>query len=121
MRLGWKVLVPLNLVWILVIVTFRAVKRSGGLSTPQILIGIGIIVLVAVLLSLLLPDKQVVDEDYVPITGGGFPLPPLDLKVPETTPRQKALAKAQAKAARRKPVAVAAGRPQSEPKDEAND
>jgi len=109
MRLGWKVLVPVNLVWILVIVTFRAVKRSGGLSTPQIMIGIGIVVLVVVLASLALPDKKIVDDDYVPITGGGFPLPPLDLKVPETTPRQKALAKAQAKAARRKPVAVASG------------
>jgi NADH-quinone oxidoreductase subunit H len=120
MRLGWKVLVPVNLVWILVIVTFRAVKRSGGLSTPQILIGIGIIVVVVVLLSLLLPEKQLVDEDYVPITGGGFPLPPLDLKVPEATPREKALAKAQAKAAKRRPVAVTSGST-GKPKDETDD
>jgi NADH-quinone oxidoreductase subunit H len=107
MQLGWKVLVPINLVWIVIIVTFRAVSRSGGLSVGQIMIGIGVIVVLIVLLSQLLPEKQLPDDDYVPITGGGFPLPPLDLKVPETTPRQKALAKAQAKAAKRKPVAVA--------------
>jgi NADH-quinone oxidoreductase subunit H len=107
MQLGWKVLVPINLLWIVIIVTFRAVSRSGGLSVGQIMIGIGVTVVLIVLLSQLLPEKQLPDDDYVPITGGGFPLPPLDLKVPETTPRQKALAKAKAKAAKRKPVAVA--------------
>jgi NADH-quinone oxidoreductase subunit H len=106
MRLGWKVLVPANLVWIVVVASVRTIQRSGGLSTAQILIGGGVIVVVVVLLSLLLPEKQIPDDDYVPITGGGFPLPPLDLRVPETTPRQKALARAQAKAARRKPAAV---------------
>ncbi|MEC3976571.1 NADH-quinone oxidoreductase subunit NuoH [Amycolatopsis sp. H20-H5] len=106
MRLGWKVLVPLNLVWILVITTVRAIRHSGGLSTVQILIGGGVVIVAVVLLSLLLPEKKVPDENYVPITGGGFPLPPLDLKVPETTPRQKALARAEAKAARRKPAVV---------------
>jgi NADH-quinone oxidoreductase subunit H len=106
MRLGWKVLVPANLVWIVVVASVRTIQRSGGLSTPQILIGGGVIVVVVVLLSLLLPEKPIPDDDYVPITGGGFPLPPLDLRVPETTPRRKALARAQAKAARRKPAAV---------------
>ncbi|MFE5568423.1 MULTISPECIES: NADH-quinone oxidoreductase subunit NuoH [Amycolatopsis] len=110
MRLGWKVLVPVNLVWIVVIVTVRAIKNSGGLSTPQILIGGGALILVVVILSLLLPDKKVPDDDYVPVTGGGFPVPPLDLQVPEKTPRQKALAKAEARAAKRKPAAVSSGR-----------
>ncbi|EME60366.1 NADH-quinone oxidoreductase subunit NuoH [Amycolatopsis decaplanina] len=110
MRLGWKVLVPVNLVWIVVIVTVRAIKNSGGLSTPQILIGGGALILVVVILSLLLPDKKVPEDDYVPVTGGGFPVPPLDLQVPEKTPRQKALAKAEARAAKRKPAAVSSGR-----------
>ncbi|WP_037308379.1 NADH-quinone oxidoreductase subunit NuoH [Amycolatopsis orientalis] len=110
MRLGWKVLVPVNLVWIVVIVTVRAIKNSGGLSTPQILIGGGALILVVVILSLLLPDKKVPDDDYVPVTGGGFPVPPLDLVVPDKSPRQKALAKAEARAAKRKPAAVSSGR-----------
>ncbi|WP_340684863.1 NADH-quinone oxidoreductase subunit NuoH [Amycolatopsis coloradensis] len=110
MRLGWKVLVPVNLVWIVVIVTVRAIKNSGGLSTPQILFGGGALILFVVILSFLIPDKKVPDDDYVPVTGGGFPVPPLDLQVPEKTPRQKALAKAEARAAKRKPAAVSSGR-----------
>ncbi|ONF66206.1 NADH-quinone oxidoreductase subunit NuoH [Amycolatopsis keratiniphila] len=110
MRLGWKVLVPVNLVWIVVIVTVRAIKNSGGLSTPQILFGGGALILFVVILSFLIPDKKVPEDDYVPVTGGGFPVPPLDLQVPEKTPRQKALAKAEARAAKRKPAAVSSGR-----------
>ncbi|MDT8909864.1 NADH-quinone oxidoreductase subunit NuoH [Amycolatopsis sp. PS_44_ISF1] len=102
MRLGWKVLVPVNLVWIVVVVAIKTVQWSW----PQILVGIGIVLVVLVLLSLALPEKKVPNDDYVPITGSGHPLPPLDLKVPESTPRQKALAKAEARAARRAPAAV---------------
>ncbi|MDT7724315.1 MAG: NADH-quinone oxidoreductase subunit [Actinomycetota bacterium] len=117
MQLGWKVLVPLNLVWIVLIVSLRAIKNSGGWSTWQYLVGGGVLVLLIMGLANLLPQKPMPSEDYVPITGGGYPLPPLDLKVPEATPRQKALAKAEARAAKRKPAVVGAGKP----KDEADD
>jgi NADH-quinone oxidoreductase subunit H len=117
MQLGWKVLVPLNLVWIVLIVSLRAIKNSGGWSTWQYLVGGGVLVLLIMGLANLLPQKPMPSDDYVPITGGGYPLPPLDLKVPEATPRQKALAKAEARAAKRKPAAVGAGKP----KDEADD
>lgn len=102
MRLGWKVLVPVNLVWILVVVAIKTIQWSW----PQILVGVGIVLVVLVLISLAVPNKKLPEGDYVDLTGGGFPVPPLDLKVPETTPRQKALAKAEARAARRKPAAV---------------
>jgi NADH-quinone oxidoreductase subunit H len=108
MRLGWKVLVPINLVWIVVLVAIRAIKNNGGLSTWQIIIGGVVIIAFAVIVALLIPDKPIVDENYVPITGGGFPLPPLDLVVPDVTPRQKALARTQARAAKRKPATVGA-------------
>ncbi|MET7998825.1 NADH-quinone oxidoreductase subunit NuoH [Amycolatopsis sp. NPDC005232] len=102
MRLGWKVLVPINLVWILVVVAIKTIQWSW----PQILVGVGIVLVVLVLISLAVPNKKLPEGDYVDLTGGGFPVPPLDLKVPESTPRQKALAKAEARAARRKPAAV---------------
>jgi NADH-quinone oxidoreductase subunit H len=100
MRLGWKVLVPLNLVWIVVIVAVRAIRNSGGLSASQLLIGGGVVVVVIVLMTLLLPEKEVRDTDAVPTTGSDYPLPPLDLRVPDVTPRQKAL-NAKARTARR--------------------
>jgi NADH-quinone oxidoreductase subunit H len=109
MQLGWKVLVPLNLVWIVLIVSLRAIKNSGNWSPWQYVVGGGVLVLLIMGVMNLLPQKPVPNEDYVPITGGGYPLPPLDLRVPEATPRQKALAKAQARAAKRKPAAVGAG------------
>ncbi|MTD56767.1 NADH-quinone oxidoreductase subunit NuoH [Amycolatopsis pithecellobii] len=87
MKLGWKVLVPANLVWIVVVVAFRAVRQSGGLSTGQIVIGVVIVAVVAIAVALLVPDRRPPQEEGVPITGGGYPLPPLDLSVPQVPDR----------------------------------
>ncbi|GHG15185.1 MULTISPECIES: NADH-quinone oxidoreductase subunit NuoH [Amycolatopsis] len=102
MRLGWKVLVPLNLVWI-VMVTFAKVITW---NTATIIIAAVAIFIVASLFFYVRAAGREEESESIPVTGGGFPVPPLDLKVPQTTPRQKALAKAEAKAARRKPAAV---------------
>ncbi|MEV7091875.1 NADH-quinone oxidoreductase subunit NuoH [Amycolatopsis sp. NPDC051045] len=102
MRLGWKVLVPLNLVWI-VMVTFAKVITW---NTASIIIAAVAIFIVVALFFYVRASGREEESESVPVTGGGFPVPPLDLKVPQTTPRQKALAKAEAKAARRKPAAV---------------
>lgn len=102
MRLGWKVLVPLNLVWI-VMVTFAKVIAW---NTASIIIAAVAIFIVIALFFYVRAAGREEESETIPVTGGGFPVPPLDLKVPQTTPRQKALAKAEAKAARRKPAAV---------------
>jgi NADH-quinone oxidoreductase subunit H len=102
MRLGWKVLVPLNLVWI-VMVTFAKVIAW---NTASIIIAAVAIFIVIALFFYVRASGREEESETIPVTGGGFPVPPLDLKVPQTTPRQKALAKAEAKAARRKPAAV---------------
>jgi NADH-quinone oxidoreductase subunit H len=102
MRLGWKVLVPLNLVWI-VMVTFAKVISWNPASI--IIAAVAIFIVIALFFYVRASGREE-ESEVVPVTGGGFPVPPLDLKVPKTTPRQKALAKAEAKAARRKPAAV---------------
>ncbi|GAA1989660.1 NADH-quinone oxidoreductase subunit NuoH [Amycolatopsis minnesotensis] len=107
MKLGWKVLVPANLVWILVIATVRAVQNTGGFSTGKGLVIGGVVVVVIVLLALLLPEKEIRDTEAVPVTGSDYPLPPLDLAVPETTPRRKAL-RAKARTSKKQPEAVSA-------------
>ncbi|NKQ55724.1 NADH-quinone oxidoreductase subunit NuoH [Amycolatopsis sp. K13G38] len=89
MKLGWKILVPANLVWIVVVSAIRAIRNSGGLTTAQILIGGAVVIVVAIAIALLVPEKRVPEEDVVPITGGGYPLPPLDLKVPQVPDRTK--------------------------------
>ncbi|WP_236789726.1 NADH-quinone oxidoreductase subunit NuoH [Amycolatopsis sp. GM8] len=102
MKLGWKVLVPANLVWIIVVVAFRAIRQNGGLSTAQIVIGVVIVAVVAIAIALLVPDRRPPEDDNVPITGGGYPLPPLDLKVPQVPDRGAA-----AKRRRRRSVEAA--------------
>jgi NADH-quinone oxidoreductase subunit H len=92
MRLGWKVLVPLNLLFIVFYTAVRAF-RNEGINTQQILLfgGIGLVLLIGAVL--LLPDRALPadDEDQVPITGGGYPVPPLDLKIPRPAKQRKAV------------------------------
>ncbi|SFA98624.1 NADH dehydrogenase subunit H [Amycolatopsis marina] len=109
MKLGWKVLVPVGLVWFMLIAAIRAIRNDAEVTTGQILVVGGVTIVILVLLTLLLPEKEIKDEDAVPITGGGYPVPPLDLKVPDTTPRQKAL-KAKARASKQEPAAVGSGK-----------
>ncbi|HVV11051.1 NADH-quinone oxidoreductase subunit NuoH [Amycolatopsis sp.] len=91
MKLGWKVLVPANLVWIVIVSAIRALRhQNGGLSTSQIVIGVVIVAVVAIAVALLVPDRRPPEDDRVPITGGGYPLPPLDLKVPQVPDRNAA-------------------------------
>jgi NADH-quinone oxidoreductase subunit H len=105
MRIGWKVLVPLNLVWIVAVTAIRAFRNQGITSGQAILFG-GVALVLLIGVVLLLPDRAVPqDDDAVPITGGGYPVPPLDLKVPGK-PKRKAV---KARQARRERARVGAG------------
>ncbi|RZQ64262.1 NADH-quinone oxidoreductase subunit NuoH [Amycolatopsis suaedae] len=110
MRLGWKVLVPLNLLWIVVISTVRALRQAEDVSAgTMVIIGLlGLALIVAIAFAI--PAKQEPDTDAVPVTGSDYPLPPLDLKVPETTPRQKALRAKQRAAKKQLQPSAPAGR-----------
>jgi NADH-quinone oxidoreductase subunit H len=94
MRLGWKFLVPVALVWFVAVAFARYLRQewetSGGLDTSTALIVIGAFLAVVLVIAFLLPDKREQhDPDAVPVTGGGFPVPPLDLKVPKAPPRRQ--------------------------------
>jgi NADH-quinone oxidoreductase subunit H len=104
MRLGWKILVPANLVWIVLVVALRAIRNEGEISAPTILVAGGIVLVLIIGLSFLLPERKVVaDENLVPVTGGGYPIPPLDLQIPDKNPKP-----ARVRRPRREPVAVPA-------------
>jgi NADH-quinone oxidoreductase subunit H len=79
MRLGWKVLVPASLVWILAIFAVRAFRTSGG-STASLMIGIGIALAVLLVVAFLVPDRKVPSEQVE--VASDYPVPPLDLAVP---------------------------------------
>ncbi|HKE51167.1 MAG TPA: NADH-quinone oxidoreductase subunit H, partial [Actinomycetes bacterium] len=88
MRLGWKVLIPLSLVWIMLVSTLRVVRRSGGIDTQPLLLGAAAVVLVLLLGSFVLdffnrpqPPAAADGETAGGVAGrpyaGGYPVPPL--------------------------------------------
>jgi NADH-quinone oxidoreductase subunit H len=107
MKIGWKVLVPANLVWIVAVSAVRAFRNEQDVSAGQWVFWIGAGVLVLILLAMLLPDRKVEDdEELVPITGGGYPVPPLDLQIPEP-PKRKAVRRGRERRRQRAAVGTA--------------
>ena len=90
MKLGWKVLIPISLVWILLVATIRTMNEQATSRRDTFTyIAIGLVVLF--LIASFWPKKKVLtDEEHHEASGvisaeqGGFPLPPLDLVVPPT-------------------------------------
>jgi len=90
MALGWKILIPLSIVWILLIATIRAWRIDTGSKTVYVIFGV-VLVLIVLLVGFwdtalqrraaeLTPDEPG-DEDEEAEGGPvrGFPVPPLDL------------------------------------------
>jgi NADH-quinone oxidoreductase subunit H len=112
MRLGWKFLVPISLVWIVAVIAVRDVKARYGFSATTVLIILGGVILIALAIALLMPERKVHD-DRVQVTGGGYPVPPLDLAVPKPPRRRPAVRGERARAV----AAVAATGPAEQEAD----
>jgi NADH-quinone oxidoreductase subunit H len=84
MRLGWKVLIPISLLWIAVVATVRAVSNEATFDRQDILIWGGIALAVLLVLSFawdfLATQREASvagdDEPFDPFAGG-HPVPPL--------------------------------------------
>ena len=90
MKLGWKVLIPVSLVWLLLVAAIRTLTNEVD-STRDRVTYIGLGMAVFFLLFFLWPQKKprtaeqvAADNAPVPVEQGGFPLPPMDLVVPPT-------------------------------------
>jgi NADH-quinone oxidoreductase subunit H len=107
MRFGWKVLLPLNLVWILALAGIKVLQDSNYHGPNRVLVIV--IAAVAVLVALLFwPSRKPGPKPgELPPKEGGFPVPPLDLQVPPS-PRLPRLE------AQREPVSVGAGESETE-------
>ncbi|MCZ2822527.1 NADH-quinone oxidoreductase subunit NuoH [Modestobacter sp. VKM Ac-2977] len=105
MSFGWKVLVPVGLVWILVVATLRAVARETDVDAGEMAVFVGVPIALLLLGGLLLASRmrnrdtrvaareaaaggpapaepQVLDARGRDRAAGGFPVPPMDLVVP---------------------------------------
>jgi NADH-quinone oxidoreductase subunit H len=92
MALGWKILIPLSIVWILLIATIRAWRIDTGSKSVYVVFGL-VLVLIVLLVGFwdtalqrraaeLAPDEPGVGDEDEEEKGGpvrGFPVPPLDL------------------------------------------
>ncbi len=129
MSLGWKVLVPVSLAWIVLVGTARVLNNATSLSTQQVLLWMGIPLVVILLAAAFWPSRKPdipLDDELPDGTAealgdtpdhgvhrgqvvapslGRYPIPPLDLTVPVPPIR------AAADAARRSRPAVTAGAP----------
>jgi len=102
MSLGWKVLVPFSLLWIVAVATVRALQRSNGISAPQVLIIGGVVLVILLGIAFLVPDRRVDDEQETAAPAGLYPVPPLDLVVPPLPERRERELAATASTARTK-------------------
>ena len=71
MRLGWKVLVPLSLLWILVVFALRTYRTVGSGDVTVVLLTLGIVVVAAVLVvAFLVPDRHRPEAPEVELAVG---------------------------------------------------
>jgi NADH-quinone oxidoreductase subunit H len=108
MRLGWKVLLPINLVWILGLAGIRSID---GWETRDRWIALGIATVVVLLVVTLWPSREpapqkTLQEQMDARPYGSFPLPPMDLQVPPSPRIRRTLAE-------REPANIGAGTPGS--------
>jgi NADH-quinone oxidoreductase subunit H len=90
MKLGWKVLIPVSLIWILLVAAIRTLTTQVDNNQDRYTyIGVGLVVFFV--LFFLWPQKKVPSAEdleqetaLVPTAQGGFPVPPMDLVVPPT-------------------------------------
>ena len=101
MALGWKILIPFSIIWILLVATVRALKVTGWHSTVTLVVAALVIILFVLLigfwdngyqkhLARIAPETPAEAEDEYDYNEDGelvkvekpaprFPLPPLDL------------------------------------------
>jgi NADH-quinone oxidoreductase subunit H len=109
MRFGWKVLLPVNLVWILLLAGLRSIE---GWQSRDRLIVIGVTLAVLLLVVLFWPGRKpqpvrTLQERVNARPSGSFPLPPMDLQVPPSPRTKRAVAE-------REPANIGAGADEKE-------
>ncbi len=103
MSIGWKVLIPISLVWIVLVGAVRVLRNAEGFSTTEVLLWVGIPLALLLVAAIAWPGKRARDDDdveddamalesgepdgsgtVVAEARGRYPVPPMDLQVPVT-------------------------------------
>jgi NADH-quinone oxidoreductase subunit H len=92
MRFGWKVLIPIGLLWVMLVAAIRTATLEID-DRRTLLLGVAAVFAVVLVVFALIPapktGEQLTGEgsgpyDLTPLSEGGFPTPPRDLVVPPT-------------------------------------
>jgi len=80
MHFGWKVLIPVALVWTVAVAFIRRLRLEGGVDTQKLLIFGGIAVAVLLVIAFLperpKPEPPSEEAEFDPYAGG-YPVPPM--------------------------------------------
>ena len=77
MKLGWKVLIPVSLIWILIVATLRVLQQEGVSRIVVVAFAVGVVLLVMAISSIVDRGKQ---KSRAPLPEGeapDFPVPSL--------------------------------------------
>ncbi|MGH3368134.1 MAG: NADH-quinone oxidoreductase subunit H, partial [Nocardioidaceae bacterium] len=91
MKLGWKILIPVSLAWIVAVAAIRSVTLDGGFDRSYLIAGVVIAFVAFVLLSVVGDRKPAEKPEREPGTdfdafAGGYPVPPMPgERLPEPT------------------------------------
>jgi NADH-quinone oxidoreductase subunit H len=85
MRLGWKVLIPASLVWIVAVSTIRLINLEHHVNRTYLIVG-GVIALAVFAALMFVPEGAVSEDDAAAEARGmvgGYPVPPMPASAPE--------------------------------------
>ncbi len=77
MKFGWKVLIPVSLIWILIVATLRVIQQEGASRTVLVAFALGLVIVAMAVSSLFERSKK---KSEVPLAEGeapDFPVPSL--------------------------------------------
>ncbi|CAB4329974.1 unannotated protein [freshwater metagenome] len=89
MKFGWKVLIPVSIVWILIVSIARYLRSTGGLESRNLLFAASAVLILIVVISYVVDLRRKkadeveserlaleADQEFDPFAGG-FPVPPM--------------------------------------------
>ncbi len=96
MKLGWKVLIPVSMVWLMLVATVRAL-RNEGYDFQRIVLYVGGAAVALLLISLVADffrkgekeEEKPLAEEPFDAMAGGFPVPPLPGQSLPPVPRRR--------------------------------
>jgi NADH-quinone oxidoreductase subunit H len=91
MAFGWKVLIPINLVWILAVTAIHVLRDRGWAAWQATVVPLAVVLLVVVVPALMLWEgatarraaQRAEEDELAAEQPPTFPVPPLDLVVPQ--------------------------------------